>query len=134
MIDARSSDGFVAIATHGSGTFSTVVAPLAVDDDVTTGGAAIALDASYPNPARSEAFISFTIPSSPGGALPVELKLFDAAGRELLTLVDRPLPAGRYRERLDLLAYPGVTLPNGTYYYRLRAGASIVTRGMQVVR
>lgn len=134
MIEVRPSDGFVAIATHGSGIFSTTVAPLSVDEPITTGGSRIALDASYPNPATSEAFISFTIPSSPGGALPVELKLFDATGREVLTLLDRALPAGRYTERLDLLGYPGITLPNGTYYYRLRAGTSMATRGMQVVR
>ena len=44
--------------------------------------------------------------------------MFDVAGREVLTLVDGPQPAGRYEVSVD-----ASRLANGLYFYKLEAGA-----------
>lgn len=81
---------------------------------------------SYPNPAAGSATIGFNLPA--GGQ--VTLILTDAAGREVARPIDgQRLEAGEHAVYLDT-----ATLPEGTYYYTLRAGTDVETRGMQVIR
>ena len=76
------------------------------------------LAASRPNPARGEATIPFAIPRDG----PVELRVYDVAGRMVRTLVHATLPAGEHEARWDGMTDGGMRASPGTYFYRLRAG------------
>ncbi len=71
------------------------------------------LEQNFPNPFNPTTKIQFSLPT----ASKVTLKLFDALGREVVTLVDGIRQPGIYLVTLD-----GSRLASGVYYYRLTAG------------
>lgn len=73
---------------------------------------------AYPNPFNNSTTLSFALPFPS----PLSLKLFDLSGREMQSLVDRPLAAGEYRVTLDASAYA-----SGSYFARLNTGQQSVT-------
>ena len=68
---------------------------------------------NYPNPFNPSTTISFSFPFKSF----VTLKVFDAMGREVSTLLAKELPAGTHTARWDAAA-----LPSGVYIYRLQVG------------
>ena len=74
----------------------------------------IRLDA-VPNPTRSEAAISYTLPQ----AARVSLTLHDVAGRLLATLSDATEAAGAHRQAWNGVGDKGDRLPAGVYLLRL---------------
>ncbi|HWN82605.1 MAG TPA: FlgD immunoglobulin-like domain containing protein, partial [Candidatus Udaeobacter sp.] len=60
------------------------------------------------------------------------LRLFDATGRVVATLVDADLPAGEHTAIWNGQTVRGESVPAGTYFYRLEAGSYSDTR--QLVR
>ncbi len=96
----------------------------AVDTDDVLGSALpdrFALGAAYPNPFTQGITIPYDLPQ----ASRVRLRLFDALGREVTTLVDAELPAGRHTARFTVGAGSGGAsgrLSGGTYFYVLEAG------------
>ena len=85
----------------------------------------ISLAQNSPNPARGATSISFALPEDG----PVQLRVYDVAGRLVETLVDRPLAAGSHQVRLDR---PGMA--SGVYFYRLTAAGDTRSRKMIVSR
>ncbi len=77
------------------------------------------LSPGFPNPFRTSATIAFALPRTG----PVVLAVFDLAGRNVETLEDGILPAGRYRVRWSASGLSG-----GVYLYRLTAGGHTETR------
>jgi endo-1,4-beta-xylanase len=71
------------------------------------------LHQNYPNPFNPDTRIGFSI----GTGCFVELKVYDARGREVRTLVDQSLPAGRHSVHF----FTG-GLRSGVYFYKIRAG------------
>ena len=71
------------------------------------------LDASVPNPVRTQATIRYALPE----ASDVTLTVDDVMGREVKRLVDGAMPLGFHEVQMDTS-----DLPSGTYLYRLRAG------------
>ncbi|HQG46099.1 MAG TPA: T9SS type A sorting domain-containing protein, partial [bacterium] len=67
---------------------------------------------NYPNPFNTATRFTFYLPE----AGPVQLLLYDAAGREAARIVDAALPAG-----VHSLLWNGGTLPSGLYLYCLNA-------------
>lgn len=101
--------------------------PLSSAGDERTGAVAgRMLRQSYPNPAAGSATIGFDLPA---GAQ-VTLTLTDGTGRE----VARPIDSQRLEAGAHAVYLETATLPEGTYYYTLRAGTDMETRGMQVIR
>jgi hypothetical protein len=100
---------------------------------VTEQPAAFALDAPYPNPARTGAvMLGFTLPE----AGHVRLAVYDVLGREVVLLADGAFEAGRHAATLD-----GSRLPSGTYLVRLEvgdpargAGGRVLARPLTVLR
>ena len=132
VIDVRQSDGFVAIGSHGGGAFTTTVG-LASGVAASPGAeAGLSLYGSSPNPLASTGEITFALPAS-APRTPVTLALYDMQGRESAVIIDhRVMAAGTHRIPIDLGRYPGVT--GGSYICRLQYGASVVTKGIVVVR
>lgn len=83
------------------------------------------LKGNYPNPVSGKTNFEFSLPT----AGHVTLKIYDALGREIATVVDEMLPAESYRADFD-----ASMLPSGVYLYRLTAGTRALTGTMTVVR
>jgi hypothetical protein len=83
------------------------------------------LSQNYPNPFNPRTTIQFAIPRSSE----VTLRVFDALGREVATLVDAFEAAGTHTVEFD-----GEGLASGVYFYRLRAGDFESTRKLIVVK
>jgi hypothetical protein len=73
----------------------------------------VALLQSHPNPFDLGATVRYEVPR----AAFVTLKVYNALGREVATLVANEHSAGSYRVRFD-----GRDLASGVYFYRLNAG------------
>lgn len=76
------------------------------------------LEAIYPTPLVETARIVFSVPS-PGT---VELRVLDAVGRRVATLLQEPRAAGRYE-----LLWSRTSLAPGTYTLQLRSGTQVST-------
>jgi hypothetical protein len=83
------------------------------------------LSQNYPNPFNPMTKFKFQIPKSTA----VNLRVFDAIGREIALLVNEELSAGSYEADWNASAYP-----SGAYYYRLTAGGLSETKKMILVK
>jgi hypothetical protein len=89
-----------------------------------------ALLASYPNPAPGAAHFAFDLPARGRAAL----RIYDASGRRVTTLVDSTLPAGRHAFGWSGTDAAGRRVPSGVYFYELTAGSDVETRKLVLVR
>jgi hypothetical protein len=87
--------------------------PTAVRDDQSSHPAEYALEQNYPNPFNPTTNISYKIPQSGF----VSMKVYDALGEEVATLVNEVKPVGNY-----IVHFNAAGLASGVYFYRLRAG------------
>jgi hypothetical protein len=83
------------------------------------------LSQNYPNPFNPQTEIVFQTPQQGF----VSLRVYDMLGREIMTLVNREMPAGKYRASFDAR-----TLSSGTYFYTLKAGSFEESRKMLLVK
>jgi hypothetical protein len=83
-----------------------------------------ALSQNYPNPFNPATTIQFAIPKTST----VTLKVFDALGREVTTLVAQELGPAYFTARWQ------ANVPSGIYFYRLQAGGYVETRKMILLR
>jgi hypothetical protein len=85
----------------------------------------LTLQSPFPNPARQRATLHFGTPTP----TEVQMAVYDLLGRQVATLVDGRLDAGRHTEQLSISS-----LAPGMYFVRLRAGGKTQTRKLTVVR
>jgi hypothetical protein len=85
----------------------------------------LSLAQNYPNPFNPATTISFDLPSRSF----VSLKIFDALGREVSTLISEELPPGTYSQQWRAKA-----LPSGVYFYRLQTVNSAETKKLILLR
>ncbi len=83
------------------------------------------LEQNYPNPFNPSTTIAFALPKPSE----VTLKIFDASGREVATLVEGRLPAGKHEVVLDAGPFS-----SGVYFCRLQAGEFSQTRRLMLVK
>ena len=122
-IDARQSDGFVAIATQGSGVYTTHVE--ASPSAVNTNSATQFAFALSPNPSNGRVTASFTLPQS--GL--VQWTVVDMAGRTVLSPGAVEFSSGSSHYNLDC-----TRLPSGTYFVQIKAGDATETRRLVIER
>ncbi len=79
------------------------------------------LSQNYPNPFNPTTIITYQIPKDGF----VSVKVFDALGREVRTLVNQFQSRGKYDFTFDASA-----LSSGVYFYQLRAGGYVSTKKM----
>jgi hypothetical protein len=96
-----------------------------IEDDRKNRPERITLDQNYPNPFFPSTSISFSFPSKSF----VSLKIVDALGTEVSTLVSEELKAGDYTFKWDASG-----LPTGIYFYQLQAGSISVTKKLVVIK
>jgi hypothetical protein len=92
--------------------------------------AAYRLDQNYPNPFNAGTLIRYEIPK----AGLVVVKVFNAAGQEVRTLVNAPQQPGYHQLHWDGLDAQGNAVPSGFYIYRLEAGAFMQSNKMLMLR
>lgn len=86
-----------------------------------------ALNQNHPNPFNPETTISYQLPS----ASHVSLKVYDALGREVATLVDEFKQAGNYNSKFST---QNSKLSSGVYFYKLSAGSFSQTQKMLLIK
>jgi len=92
--------------------------------------AAFALAPAYPNPARTEAVITFALPEA-GSA---RLTVYDVSGRRVATLAEGAAEAGEREVVWNLTDERGASVPPGVYFYRLETPTHAATRRLVVAR
>lgn len=90
-------------------------------DKVATQQAAYVLQGNYPNPFNPETVIRYGLTEQ----VAVRLEVYNAIGQRVAVLVDQVQAAGVHTASFD-----GSALPNGLYFYRLRAGSFEQTESM----
>src|SRR5574338_1528951 len=84
------------------------------------------LDQNFPNPFNPSTQIKFGITEASN----VDLRIYDALGREVAVLVNNEyLSAGSYNTKFN-----ASNLASGIYVYRLTAGANTISRKMQLLK
>jgi hypothetical protein len=86
---------------------------------------AYALQQNYPNPFNPTTQFTFQLPV----AASVSLKVFDARGSEVASIVQGQMHAGTYTE-----TWNAAGLASGVYYYRLSAGTFSQTRKLLLMK
>lgn len=88
------------------------------------------LGQNYPNPFANGTDIIFSLPVDEQ----IDLSVFNLEGRKIRTLIEGLQPAGNHQLFWDGRDASGNLLPNGVYIYQLKAGDSLLTRKMSLVR
>lgn len=83
------------------------------------------LDQNYPNPFNPTTVINFSIPASAN----VSLKVYNAVGQEVATLVNEFKNAANYK-----VDFNGSKLSSGVYFYKLDAGNFVQTKKMLLIK
>jgi len=85
------------------------------------------LNQNYPNPFNPETTIEYGLPTDQK----VKLQIFNILGQKIATLVNERQEAGRYKITFNAT---NPTLPNGVYFYYLKAGDYKRTRKMLILK
>ena len=95
-----------------------------------------ALAGVWPQPARRQASVTFTLADSGARAEPhtTRLSVYDVAGRLVRRLVEGPLPPGQHVRQWDLKNGAGSGVASGCYFFVLEHGPEQVTSKVLVLR
>ncbi len=99
-------------------------------DDAGSQPKRFALFQNYPNPFNPQTEIRYSI-AEPG---PVTLRIFDVAGKEVVTLVERDLHVGEHSAVWDGRDARQAKAASGVYFYKLEAGGKIQQRKMLLIQ
>ncbi|PLX31757.1 MAG: hypothetical protein C0600_04810 [Ignavibacteria bacterium] len=111
----------VTVPTHKPKDFESEELPVPVS---------VTLEQNYPNPFNPSTMINFGSPVEQH----IELRVFNAMGMLVRTLVDEVVPAGTYTVEWDGRNDGGQQLSSGVYLYMIRAGSSHMERKMVLTR
>ena len=87
---------------------------------------------NYPNPFNPTTKIIFTIPNvvdANFASSTTKLVVYDILGREVKTLLNKPMQPGQYEVQFD-----GSNLPSGVYLYRITSGEFSQARKMMLIK
>jgi glycosidase len=88
------------------------------------------LEQNYPNPFNPSTTIRFVV----GTYGYTSLRVYDVLGREVATLVDQEMHAGTFTVAWDGRNSSGVPASSGVYFYRLKAGGSVLVKKMLLLK
>lgn len=101
------------------------VTTLPVQDDANLSVNTYELKQNYPNPFNPSTSIQYAV----GSRQFVTLKVYNALGKEITTLVNKEVAAGNYE-----VEFNATDLPSGIYFYQLQADSFIETRKMILLK
>ncbi|WP_456459961.1 FlgD immunoglobulin-like domain containing protein [Reichenbachiella sp.] len=113
MMDYRSSDGKMAVATHGNGVFETDLSntkPVTAGADLEEN---VSIALGYPNPFEDEFHIRLSIPEESE----MTIHITDVAGKVIRTLFNTSQYAGDITATWDGKNQSGNPVQNGLYHY-----------------
>ena len=88
------------------------------------------LSQNYPNPFNPFTRFEFSIPKQSN----VLIKIFDISGREVRTLVNEKMDAGKYTADWNSLDNQGANVSSGVYFYTIIAGNYTESRKMMLIK
>ncbi|QQS35979.1 MAG: VCBS repeat-containing protein [Ignavibacteriales bacterium] len=118
----RAVDAAYISSTSAFGEFS-VGMPTGLDE--TDAPVDYSLDQNYPNPFNPSTVIKFSIPSDQE----VTLKIYNALGQEVITLLNENKKSGSYE-----IVFNAYDLSSGVYFYRIQAKDFVQTRKMLLIK
>jgi hypothetical protein len=125
-MDFRPADNTLVVGTHGRGSFQTqITSPISVQTISSEVPLAYSLSQNYPNPFNPSTTIKFQIKDSRF----VSLKVYNALGREVETLVKEKKNAGIYEVNFNASKYA-----SGVYFYRLKTDEFNSTKKMILIK
>ena len=119
MIDYRTSDGVVALATHAHGIYSATITSVG---DVTAVKTPVKSDftlLNYPNPFSDQCTIEYTLQRT--------AHVLDDRGRLISVLADASTGEGTHR-----VVFSRAALPAGMYYVRLQVDKAVETKKIMI--
>jgi len=124
MIDARQTDGFIAVGTHGNGVYSTYYNPAsAIEDPGMTAG--LEVGSLFPNPSSGDVHVIV----SSGIPQPMEVSLFTLNGKYEKTLLRSEIVVGENNFLLPVAGQPA-----GTYLIHFMTPTAQADRKLIVIR
>jgi len=90
----------------------------------------LALHQNRPNPFNPATTISFTLPQKAR----VYLSIYDARGKRVRTVLDKPFDEGTSEVEWDGTDGGGNRVGSGVYFYRLKAGKKVLTKKMILLK
>ncbi len=121
----KEAPGILLAATHGRGCFTFDLNSIVSVENTSVNAEGYSLSQNYPNPFNPSTVIRYNLKSQSN----VILKVFDAIGREVKTLVDRVQNPG-----IHSVTFEAGNLPAGVYYYKLNAGEYSDVKKMILVK
>jgi hypothetical protein len=97
-----------------------------VEIEVGTVPKVFALEQNYPNPFNPSTTIGFTLNATGK----TSLKIYDAIGREVVTLVDEVLEAGVYHQQI----FNASRFASGVYFARLVSGSNVQVKKLMLMK
>jgi hypothetical protein len=88
------------------------------------------LSQNYPNPFNPSTKIDFSLPRAEN----VVLKIYDMTGKEISSLVNQKMQPGKYSTEWRGTDANGKSVSTGVYFYRLIAGANVITKKMVLIK
>ncbi len=88
------------------------------------------LSPNYPNPFNPQTTIRFYLPAG----TEAELTVFDLLGREIVTLLKGTMTRGMHSVEWNGKNRAGETVNSGVYIYRLKTGATVLSRRMLLLK
>jgi len=88
----------------------------------------VTLYAPFPNPFQREAFLSFDLPET----MQVRITVYNLLGRDVRTILNDAVPAGRHRADWDGRDISGIEMGAGVYFARFQAGS--VVKSIKLVK
>ena len=83
------------------------------------------LEQNYPNPFNPTTQINYALPEQSD----VRIEIYNVIGRRVATLVNREMAPGKYSVNFD-----ASSLSSGMYFYRLKAGSTLLTKKMTLIK
>ncbi len=121
-------DHILGVTNYNSNSYSLVTLPVISVKNISNKTESFILLQNYPNPFNPVTKIKFTLPSN-GETQYVRLVIHDALGREVATLVNKPLKPGTYE-----IEWNASNFASGIYFYKLVTDKHISTGKMCLVK
>ena len=109
---------------------ASIQSTVGVDQQSTEIPSKFELSQNYPNPFNPSTKIDFSIPKNEF----VSIKIYDITGREVYTLVNEKMNAGKFSTSWLAIDKAGMRVPSGVYFYRIIAGNYIESKKMVLLK